>query len=47
MGDWKIMYVETYSTKEEAFARERQIKSWKNRKRIETLIKSADTGQML
>ena len=47
VGDWKIMYVEIYSTKEEAFARERQIKSWKNRKRIETLIKSADTGQML
>ena len=41
VGDWKIVYSEPYSTKEEAFARERQIKSWKNRKRIESLIKPA------
>ena len=44
VGDWKIIYSETYSTKEEAFARERQIKSWKNRNRIESLIKSATSG---
>jgi len=44
VGDWKIMYVETYSTKDDAFARERQIKSWKNRVRIEALIKSATSG---
>jgi putative endonuclease len=44
VGDWRIIYSETYSTKEEAFARERQIKSWKNRNRIESLIKSAPSG---
>ena len=47
VGDWRIIYTETYSTKEEAFARERQIKSWKNRNKIESLIKSADSGQFL
>ena len=43
VGDWKIVYSETYSTKEKAFARERQIKSGKNRNRIESLIKSASS----
>jgi len=39
-GDWKIVYQECYATKMEAYAREREIKSWKSRKRIEQLIGS-------
>jgi putative endonuclease len=40
-GDWKIVYLEGFPTKGEAYAREREIKSWKSRKRLETLIGSA------
>jgi len=36
--DWVIAYTETYSSKEEAYARERQIKNWKSKKMIENLI---------
>jgi len=38
VNDWKIVYTENYSTKEEAQKRERQIKSWKSRTKIEELI---------
>jgi len=37
-ADWNVVYTEEFSTKELAYARERQIKAWKNRKRIEELI---------
>ena len=37
-GDWLLKYYEEYKTKELAYARERQIKSWKSRKKIEGLI---------
>ena len=37
-NDWKIVYSEKFNTKSEAYARERQIKNWKNRQRIEQLI---------
>ena len=36
--DWVIKYTEEYSTKHEAMKRERQIKSWKSRIKIEQLI---------
>ncbi len=36
--DWKIVYSESFSSKEEAYARERELKAWKSRKRIERLI---------
>ena len=36
--DWQIVYSESYDTKPEAYARERQLKKWKNRRRIELLI---------
>ncbi len=36
--DWKIVYTENFKTKKEAYLRERQIKSWKNRKLIEKII---------
>ncbi len=36
--DWVIVYKETFDTKAGAYARERQIKKWKSKKRIEELI---------
>ncbi len=38
VGDWQIAYMETFSLKTEAMARERQIKGWKSRKKIEQLV---------
>jgi putative endonuclease len=38
VNDWKIVYTEVYTTKPEAYARERQVKSWKSRKAIKKLI---------
>jgi putative endonuclease len=38
IGDWQIVYREVFSTKSEAYAKERQIKGWKSRKKIEALI---------
>jgi putative endonuclease len=35
---WEIAYSEEYKTKKEARDRERQLKKWKNRERIEELI---------
>ena len=37
-GDWLLKYYEEYKIKELTYARERQIKSWKSRKKIEALI---------
>jgi putative endonuclease len=37
-GDWKLVYFENYETKKQAYRRECQIKSWKDRKLIEKLI---------
>jgi len=39
-GDWELKYFEAYDTKELAFQREKEIKSWKSRKKIEKLISS-------
>ncbi len=36
--DWIIVYVERFPTKSEAYARERKVKNWKSRKKIEMLI---------
>ncbi|QCK13852.1 GIY-YIG nuclease family protein [Mangrovivirga cuniculi] len=36
-NDWQIVYQEKYPTKVEAYAREREIKNWKSRKKIEAL----------
>ena len=36
--DWKVAYTEEYSHKTNAYARERQVKNWKSRKKIEKLI---------
>ena len=36
--DWKLLYSEDFKLKREAIERERQIKKWKSRKMIESLI---------
>ena len=38
IGDWTIVYTEVYKTKELAYKREREIKAWKSRTRIEKLV---------
>ncbi|HBS87733.1 MAG TPA: excinuclease ABC subunit C [Bacteroidales bacterium] len=38
LKDWAIVYTENFNSKEDAYARERQVKKWKNRKRLEELI---------
>ena len=35
---WQLVYSERFDTKKEAMSREKQLKSWKNRERIEALI---------
>ncbi len=39
VGDWKVVYHEGYSEKTLCLKRELEIKKWKSRKRIESLIK--------
>ncbi len=39
VNDWKIVYTEFYETKEEALKREKQLKSWKSRIKVELLIR--------
>ena len=36
--DWLVVYTEIFSSSSEAFARERAVKGWKSRKKIEALI---------
>jgi len=36
--DWDIVYSEEYTSKELAYARERQVKKWKSKVRIKELI---------
>jgi len=38
-NDWIVVYTETYSTKELAYARERQVKNWKSKVRLQELIR--------
>ena len=38
IGDWEIMYTEDYIIKEDATKREKEIKNWKSRIKIEALI---------
>ena len=40
--DWRIVYYEPYASKELAFKREREVKAWKSRKRIEKLIAGSE-----
>ena len=43
-ADWKIVYLEEYNSRSEAYQRELLIKAWKSRKRIEQLIDSEHSG---
>jgi len=36
--DWILMYVELFESKALAYARERQVKGWKSKSKIERLI---------
>ncbi len=38
VGDWTLVYAETFEDKNLAIAREKEIKRWKSRKLIEKLI---------
>jgi len=40
-NDWELVYHEKYQTKAEAHKRELQIKNWKSRKRVESLVKKS------
>ncbi|MBS1512619.1 MAG: GIY-YIG nuclease family protein [Bacteroidetes bacterium] len=42
-NDWKIVYTEIFNDKLQAMQRERQLKAWKNRVKIEELIKRNST----
>jgi len=37
-SDWAVCYKENFATKTEAYAREREVKKWKSRSRIQKLI---------
>jgi putative endonuclease len=39
--DWRIVYLEEFTDIHQALNREKQIKSWKSKLMIETLIKNA------
>ena len=39
VGDWQVIYQDNYQSKSEATQRELQIKKWKSRKVIESLVK--------
>jgi putative endonuclease len=39
IGDWSLVYWETFDDKKDALRREKEIKRWKSRKRIIELIK--------
>ena len=40
--DWKLVYSECYPSKALAYAREREVKSWKSKKRIQLLIAGSE-----
>jgi putative endonuclease len=40
-GPWALVDSEEYATRSEAVRRERQIKSWKDRKLIEALVRAS------
>ncbi len=40
-GPWKVVYTEQWATRSEAVQRERQIKSWKDRRMIAKLLSAS------
>lgn len=43
-ADWKFVYTEAHDTKAAAYAREREVKAWKSRQRIEALARSVHSA---
>ena len=41
-GDWKIVRLEYFQTKQEAMKREKQVKAWKNAHKIKALIEASE-----
>jgi len=41
-NDWKIVYSEIFETKELAYKKEREVKAWKSKVRIEKLIANSE-----
>ena len=41
-NDWILVYFEEFETKKEALLREREIKNWKSRKKIQELISNSN-----
>ncbi|HLP49615.1 MAG TPA: GIY-YIG nuclease family protein [Chitinophagales bacterium] len=39
-SDWQIVYTQPFEEKKQAMLREKQIKAWKSRSRIEKLVQS-------
>jgi len=39
-SDWIVVHTESFPTKSLAYTRERQVKGWKSRRKIEQLIRS-------
>ncbi|MCH7399591.1 GIY-YIG nuclease family protein [Belliella sp. DSM 107340] len=39
-ADWEIVYYEKFNSKEEAYERERKVKSWKSKVKIKELLNS-------
>ena len=44
-ADWMIKYTETFYTKADAMNREREIKAWKSRIKIEQLIEKRNSNK--
>ena len=42
--DWEIVYTEMFSTKSDAYQRELQIKAWKSKQKIKTLIEKTSSS---
>jgi putative endonuclease len=38
VADWKLVYSENYPTRQLSYQREREVKAWKSRKKIEALL---------
>jgi len=40
-GPWRLVHTEQYNTRSEAMVRERQLKSWKDRRMIQKLLSAS------
>ena len=42
--DWRVVHIEPFPDKASAYRREREVKAWKKRQRIEALFRPPETG---